>query len=185
MSACGRVRATVRAKCQTEAPADYLFSCGVRFVLDITLSVRYHSLMMHESPMTEAQAREIVDRLSGHLKVRTPRLQWVSWSRNGRYSMFYGRIQAGPNCWRGAVAALLHEFAHHLDYVRNGCQVHSDKNGNRWQEYHSRRFIHSLADVVEAHYGDLSHYPWETEYRSIRNFAVSQGIAQTSKKESA
>jgi hypothetical protein len=140
--------------------------------------------MMQESPMTEARAREIVDRQCAHFNVRKPRLQWVSWSRNGRYSMFYGQIQAGPHCWRGAVPALLHEFAHHLSYVRNGRQVHSDKNGNRWQDYHGRHFIQSLADVVEAHCGDLSQYPWETEYCSIRNFAVRRGIGQISKKES-
>jgi hypothetical protein len=129
-------------------------------------------------PMRECEAREIIAALSAHFSVPEAYLQWVPWSKNGRYLTHSKRIQCGPNCWRGAVPALLHEFAHHLHHVRNGHDLRFDKNGNRWHDHHGRRFMECLADVVVAYYSDISLYPWHTEYRSIRSFAVARGFNQ-------
>ncbi len=105
----------------------------------------------------KAQAQEIIDLLCMEFKVRKPNLDWSMHSRNGRYFKRYYRLVCGPHAWRGVVNCLLHEFAHHVNYLSNPLSLP-----------HSKSFHSILTKVVIAWYGNVREYSWSTEYRSMR-----------------
>ena len=58
---------------------------------------------------------------------------------------------------------VLHEFAHTLDYRRNG----NRKNGNR-NIHHDKIFADILQEVTVAWYGKTGKYQWRGEYPAVR-----------------
>lgn len=117
--------------------------------------------------MTWADAAEMLEMLSlefgPRLRVRKIALRWSDRPRAGRAHRNPPYIAIGPNCWRGVEAAMVHEFAHHLAWVRGGEHRHD-----------SAAFIAALEDVVTAWYGSLEAYPWTTEYKTIARYAAGR-----------
>ena len=108
--------------------------------------------------MKREQAQEMIELLASEYHVVPPQLTWTNRAKNGRYFPRTRRICIGPRVWRGVVDCLLHEFAHHLYYVR---KLYA-------RTPHGRAYHVILTDVVTRWYGDVKSYQWTTEYQSIR-----------------
>lgn len=104
--------------------------------------------------------QHIANQLSAHFGVRGVEVKFIR-GRRGWYSK-PNRIAIGRNAWREHTITLLHEFAHHLEFCRNGDQL-AEKN-----VAHGPFFVRCLFDVAEAYYGDPHQYPWRTEYRQVQ-----------------
>ncbi len=68
--------------------------------------------------------------------------------------------------------ALIHEFAHHLDYAPGKGRVayrpiHSG---------HGESFRTALVRVATVAYGDPRNYNWDSEYKRVTQWAVEQGL---------
>src|SRR3990167_6450170 len=116
----------------------------------------------HRRPVSNNfEAFASIEALSLHFSIEAPALKWTH-TRRGHYTFQHHKppeastIKLGPGCWRGIEAALVHEFAHHLDFSRRG---HSD---------HSAPFQAALVEVVQAWYGRQDLYPWAQEYKTVQ-----------------
>lgn len=115
--------------------------------------------------MEHTQAKEIITLLSKEFKVRPPKLEMIrgkrSWYRSRKKLISFG---VGWENHFTRENVLLHEFAHHLEYCRNGGQLADKKSA------HSAYFVKCLIEVVEYYYGDLSKYAWDKEYKQVQRF---------------
>lgn len=95
--------------------------------------------------------------LSLRFKVCQPLLEWDPAER--RASIKLKTIRIGPKTNHG-IDDVLHEFAHHLDYIENG-------NMN-----HGKTFQEILYSIATWWYGDPLKYSWDTEYVCVFNFII-------------
>jgi hypothetical protein len=77
-----------------------------------------------------------------------------------RYSAEQAVITIGPHCGPDVENGLLHEFAHHLSWLRHGRRVH-----------HQAPYWPALEEVTRVYYGHPPHYPWELEYKCGQRYA--------------
>lgn len=68
------------------------------------------------APLTEEQTTKLLRKLSRHFKTPVPYLRLYGWSGGGRYWALRHRITLSRPV---AFDTLLHEFAHHLNFIRN------------------------------------------------------------------
>src|SRR5262249_45444569 len=92
--------------------------------------------------------------------VDAPALCWTMKAVRLRYNSERALITIGPRCQPIVESGLLHEFAHHLSYLRYGCRVH-----------HTTPFWAILEEVTCVYYGHPAHYPWELEYKRGQRYA--------------
>ena len=121
---------------------------------------------------TKQDAQEAAELLRREFGLAMPvEIKWTARERNGRAYAYPGFtiIEIGPNVWRGIEACFLHEFAHvlacrsaPLDLIRP----------------HGSEYFQALVDIVRAWYGNLTAYPWDTEYRMLSRWAFQKGYSQ-------
>ena len=78
----------------------------------------------------------------------------------------YGEIAIGPNPNHGWKALLVHEFAHAVEYKRNG-----HRTGG-----HDRKFYTILLEVISIAYTKPSYYKWTHDYKRIQAWAIKDGF---------
>jgi len=143
--------------------------------------------------VSKAQALSLLANLTSHFGTSLPRLKWSN-TRGGTYYVGGETIAFGPNSYRG-VDVLLHEFAHHLQKTEKYAALSTGGTVSRkWNRFygefvevyrrsiHGKDFIAALEDVVRFAYGDLAHYSWDREYRSIAKQYRRRYGATTSQK---
>jgi hypothetical protein len=113
------------------------------------------------------QAETMVRFLASRFDIRMPKLQF-----NGRGSGSYDPASETIYLSKPAEkSTIAHEFAHHLDDVRN------NRTGTvLWKAYreaHSRSFYFNLRQVVEALGMD---YLWHQEYKQVWRWARRDGL---------
>lgn len=113
--------------------------------------------------MNQADAQIEAKKLAEHFGIKVPRIEWTARAKRGRYNPRRMALIIGPRAWRTTVASFVHEFAHHLQWMRYR-ERYPDGN----PKSHGEEFRRALRKVVEAFYPDPAQYPWHTEYRSIR-----------------
>jgi hypothetical protein len=100
---------------------------------------------------TEEEARRMLGALAIVFQVDPPTLRWTQ-TQTARYYEKRQRITIGPRC-QEIESGLVHEFAHHLSWLRYGRVLH-----------HQAPYWPLLEEVARVYYGDPAHYPWQTEY---------------------
>lgn len=105
--------------------------------------------------------------LSKRFNVRRPKLAISNTGANrGTYSN--GRVRFRIKISRNALLwVMVHEFTHHLLYLTDVCEYHKSPHGES--------FYDLLRFVVRA-CGDEYSYPWHSEYRRIRTWAIRDGL---------
>lgn len=121
--------------------------------------------------MTETEARALVVRLFEHFGVPAPTVVWSGRVTTGRYT--YGVIRVGPAAWTGVESSVLHEFAHHLSWIRDKVLGHGSG------------FTNALIEVVGYHYGHPRGYAWHHEYPHLYRMARAMGWTTRPHKEDA
>ena len=111
---------------------------------------------------------DILATLAKHFKTSVPLLEFIPTAakRTGVYYRSHELIQLHiPADW---INTLLHEYAHHLNGVRN-------YNGHG----HGKDFAELLYRVVHFYYnGDIHRYTWESEYKSLRRIPFKMAIRE-------
>src|SRR3970040_961429 len=108
---------------------------------------------------------EIITLLSDAMKVRKPKWEWCE-RRVSQYRIREETIRLSRRDWHGIEDALLHEFAHHVTWVRNRTC------------YHDLWFCQALAEAVELWYSNVKRYGWNKEYATVQAYAVRKGYIQ-------
>jgi hypothetical protein len=137
---------------------------------------------MNATDKLDATATETLIRfLAQRFIVKMPRLHISNRSANhGTYSSRRNRICLSRNAETWVVA---HEFAHHLDKIRNGETYHRRLYlpGTHWRRphtkdiWHGEGFYYTLRNVIEA-IGCVD-YPWTREYKRLARWARRDGLA--------
>ena len=118
-------------------------------------------------------------------KVKPPKLSWSGRNVRGCYYPTDQRVCLGPEMRNGGnVAATMHELAHHVVHMRAprltkreqrrypGLHRYSGDYFRGWTRSqkvsHGLVFVDTLKELATLWYGDVSLYPWDHEYRSLR-----------------
>lgn len=128
--------------------------------------------------MTENEAQAIADTLCKAFGIRKAKVKFSNRATRGLYYPDRKVIAIGNRCWRGVMNGLLHEMAHHVHDCQDGGSY--DRSGTRRRrQIHNPRFCKILNDVITQAKADgiAEEYSWETEYRSVRKFAIARGWA--------
>lgn len=133
--------------------------------------------------MTREQVLEMLAILSAEFKVVRPKLRWQRNTRSGCYRPGKRLICMGPLSRSdigegGAEFTALHEFAHHLDHVRNDVPKRIRRTWARTFEIkkgvrtgsHDAPFRFALLKVVTAWYGSADAYRWDKEYKAVKKW---------------
>jgi hypothetical protein len=104
--------------------------------------------------LTEQEARWTLWYLATKFEVAPPALRWRMKALRPRYNPEQALITIGPYCQPDVESGLLHEFAHHLSWLRHGRRVH-----------HQAPYWRILEEVTRVYYGHPAHYPWGLEYK--------------------
>lgn len=115
----------------------------------------------HRLLTTRAQAQAVVTRLARRFGVRAV-IIWCPCRRRAG-ARCGGRILIGPRNGRRLIDSLLHEYAHHLAWLR------------RPTEHHTTVFYEALVEVTTHWFGHTSQYRWETEYARLVRWARRDG----------
>lgn len=110
--------------------------------------------------ITAERTLEIVEQLAEFFEVPAPKV-FMENTRKAYYRSFDYSITMRPtaNEW-----VVLHEFAHHLHYLR----IPKDKKN------HGEGFYWCLRHTVDA-FG-MKDYPWRKEYLGIKHRAIKDGL---------
>ena len=118
--------------------------------------------------MTCTQAIWTLERLARRWDVPVPRLLWSNRPTNGLYRWARQEIAFGPRV-RAGDQVLFHEFAHHLDAMTRAAKP-----------THGKPFCRALLDVLEAWDGPPVTFYWQWEYPTVRKYALTRRIVETS-----
>lgn len=129
--------------------------------------------------------------LSAKYKIPVPHLHWHQTATRGKYHWMGKRIggkthrepviTVGPECWRGTMHSLIHEFAHHMQHHDPDPDLPPKRRTSNW--HHGPRFAACLRKLVHFWYdGNLRAYGWDTEYRCLREFHITGKLNFTGRK---
>lgn len=110
---------------------------------------------------TKEEIQECLELLSQVFGVPVPRLK-VTGGHGGMYVPLDSTVRIGRRTVGGSEFGVLHEFAHHLDFCRNGLGP---------KRFHGEVFFKCLVEVVKAWFGDPVRYLWKYEYQVIQRRA--------------
>jgi len=113
--------------------------------------------------LLKTEALELLAILAVHFNVPMPNLAWSIDGVRGHAKLEQWTIFAGARSWIGTTNLLLHEFAHLLNFKRNG--YGRTRSGAR--RPHGPLFIETLYEVAEAWHGDAAKYGWGLEYKTV------------------
>ncbi len=114
---------------------------------------------------------QVMDRPTGNYK-------FYRWKNGRRVRLF--RVLMPASGIHAHQAALIHEFAHHLQAVRavrgGGVRAWSEIRG------HGGAFVTTLVEVATFVLGRPEDYPWHREYKRITRWAIEHGLAPKRKR---
>jgi hypothetical protein len=96
-------------------------------------------------------------------KIDPPTIRVRQKRSGGNYRLRQRTISMPPDAGR---AALVHEFAHHLNAVLYG------------QRGHGPSFRIALVQVATVAYGRADAYPWAGEYQNVARWARTHGLTK-------
>jgi hypothetical protein len=133
-------------------------------------------------------AEQLIAFLCWRASVPRPKLAWAARAVRGSYRLPIpykaprGVINIGPKV-RDGLAAVIHEVAHHVVSMRAPKLTRRERQlallrrrrGVERFVQHGPVFVETLTELAGYWYGDPAHYPWHTEYRSLRAAGAKAG----------
>jgi len=113
-------------------------------------------------------ARRLIKRLSKHFRTPPPRVRTIhdddDLEFNGRYGAYVPEDQTIHLCTGAQRYVVLHEFAHHLRFMRHG-EIKQRKNIIDIRLAHGRNYYRALVDTLKA--SNTKQYPWAGDYHHL------------------